>query len=230
MFLAMGDNSQLKQVTGQELSQYLSDPQQLNSYSYASNNPIIKSDPSGNCPFCIVGVGLLAMYAPQMMNYAQSLATPIGQFGINQATQDFKQGNYGWAVFGFATAGEVPIRNINNLSKLEELPRAIVTLPAKFEKLNELTGKNSNQILIEASKIGEAFIDNANNGNVNIFLQRTESSITRVTTNPEITKIISVGTNNVKDLVKWTQNGRLESIKQSAGKISELVKDVINSK
>jgi RHS repeat-associated protein len=30
------------------------DPQSLNTYSYATNNPIIKKDPSGKCPWCLV--------------------------------------------------------------------------------------------------------------------------------------------------------------------------------
>jgi RHS repeat-associated protein len=34
--------------------QDLSDPQALNTYSYANDNPILKEDPSGKCPWCIV--------------------------------------------------------------------------------------------------------------------------------------------------------------------------------
>lgn len=45
--LAIGNTNQLKQVTGQDQQMYLSDPQQLNSYSYARDNPIVKSDPTG---------------------------------------------------------------------------------------------------------------------------------------------------------------------------------------
>ena len=227
MFLAMGDNSQLKQVTGQELSQYLSDPQQLNSYSYASNNPIIKSDPSGNCPFCIVGVGMLAMYAPQIINYAQSLATPIGQFGINQATQDFKQGNYGWAVFGFATAGEIPVRNASNLSKIENLSLSQHAIE-KSSELKQVFGKSLNQVLTESSKLGEAFVDYGKNnvGNINIYVQSTEKLVTRVTTNPEVTKVISVGINKIKDLAKWTDSGRIVPLQQS-GSVLDTIKSII---
>ncbi len=107
VFLAIGDNNQIKQITGKDQQTILADPQSLNSYTYAENNPIVKSDPSGKCPICIVGIGALAMYAPQITSFAQSLLTPMGQYGLSQAVQEAKQGNYGWAAFGFATAGDV---------------------------------------------------------------------------------------------------------------------------
>jgi hypothetical protein len=40
------------QVTGRSQEYFLSDPQLLNSYSYARNNPITLSDPQGTCPIC----------------------------------------------------------------------------------------------------------------------------------------------------------------------------------
>jgi RHS repeat-associated protein len=41
---------------GSPAQQNLTDPQSLNSYSYAEDNPIVKSDPTGNCPLCILGL------------------------------------------------------------------------------------------------------------------------------------------------------------------------------
>jgi RHS repeat-associated protein len=46
-FLAVGSPGQLQQLSNQEQTQFLMDPQQLNSYSYANDNPITKSDPRG---------------------------------------------------------------------------------------------------------------------------------------------------------------------------------------
>jgi len=81
-FLAMGDNRHLQEMTDQELKEYLSNPQNLNSYSYALNNPIVNTDPTGqaavgeatralptiNIPslapiFSYIG-GLIGVYAP----------------------------------------------------------------------------------------------------------------------------------------------------------------------
>ncbi len=47
-FLAIGDPVKFKALTGQDMIDQLSDPQQLNSYSYARNNPLRYNDPTGN--------------------------------------------------------------------------------------------------------------------------------------------------------------------------------------
>ncbi len=49
--LAIGNAGQVKQLSGQDMLRYLSDPQQLNSYSYARNNPIVNKDPTGNATY-----------------------------------------------------------------------------------------------------------------------------------------------------------------------------------
>jgi hypothetical protein len=47
VFLSLGDSAKVKQLLDKDQRDLLADPQQLNSYSYASGNPISKSDPSG---------------------------------------------------------------------------------------------------------------------------------------------------------------------------------------
>lgn len=46
-FLTIGDPNQVKQNTNQDQQAYLSDPQQLNAYSYGRDNPITQKDPNG---------------------------------------------------------------------------------------------------------------------------------------------------------------------------------------
>lgn len=52
-FLALGDAKKIKEITKQEQSTVLADPQLFNSYSYARNNPIINRDADGNFAFLI---------------------------------------------------------------------------------------------------------------------------------------------------------------------------------
>ena len=47
VFLALGSSGQVQQLTQKSQSQFLSNPQSLNSYSYAQDNPITSTDPSG---------------------------------------------------------------------------------------------------------------------------------------------------------------------------------------
>jgi RHS repeat-associated protein len=47
-FLSVGNQAQVQNLTGEDSKTYLADPQQLNSYSYSRDNPIINKDPSGN--------------------------------------------------------------------------------------------------------------------------------------------------------------------------------------
>jgi RHS repeat-associated protein len=47
-FLAIGNPNKLKELSKQDQQKFLSDPQQMNSYNYARNNPISNKDPDGN--------------------------------------------------------------------------------------------------------------------------------------------------------------------------------------
>ena len=54
-FLVVGDPNKLKQITGQDQRTFLSDPQQMATYSYGRDNPITNKDPNGNSPFILGG-------------------------------------------------------------------------------------------------------------------------------------------------------------------------------
>jgi RHS repeat-associated protein len=48
VFLLIGDPNGMKRLTQREMIEILADPQMINSYSYANNNPLILKDPTGN--------------------------------------------------------------------------------------------------------------------------------------------------------------------------------------
>jgi RHS repeat-associated protein len=61
VFLSVG-SPELKQKTGLELAQYLSNPQQINSYSYANNNPLKYVDQQGE--FAQIVSALFGLFTP----------------------------------------------------------------------------------------------------------------------------------------------------------------------
>jgi RHS repeat-associated protein len=51
VFLLVGDPNGIKQMTQNEMTAIIADPQALNSYSYARNNPLVLKDPNGETFF-----------------------------------------------------------------------------------------------------------------------------------------------------------------------------------
>jgi len=70
-FLAVGNSGLLRQTTGQDQLRFLSDPQQINSYSYARDNPITNKDPKEN-----TAALALAPFIP-IMDF-EAISGPIG--------------------------------------------------------------------------------------------------------------------------------------------------------
>jgi RHS repeat-associated protein len=69
--------------------QNIADPQSFNAYAYAGGNPIIKEDPTGQCPWCLIAIGL-------------GTVGGLGQQGLtdvvtNYTTNGFDVKNYQWS-------------------------------------------------------------------------------------------------------------------------------------
>lgn len=81
----------------------LSNPQAMNSYSYANDNPIVKSDPNGRNPYIIAGSAA----------FVTSLAWSAGS-DIYQNIQDYRAGNIPWYQLGQARGPDPANRYIKN--------------------------------------------------------------------------------------------------------------------
>mgnify|MGYP000050061616 CR=1 FL=1 len=53
----------------------------LNPYSYVANNPLVRSDPNGLCPWCVVGAGVGAGYEGLRQFHAGTLAVNGSSLG-----------------------------------------------------------------------------------------------------------------------------------------------------
>ena len=82
---------------GEPKQQVLTDPQSLNSYSYANDNPITKSDPTGRCIYDGCAVEAVAA-----LGFAGGIAT---QAFHDYSTGDFSRRSAGKNVATYLTAG-----------------------------------------------------------------------------------------------------------------------------
>ena len=144
VFLAIGDNNQIKQITGRSQQEILADPQALNSYSYANNNPIVKSDPSGKCPWCVPpiiagGVGAIGGIASQA--YSDSLN---GGFSNRSIIQNIA--TYGVAAVngGIVSAGTTGTAMLAGTASIAVIPAALIVAGTAgvLKTGTELTGNS----------------------------------------------------------------------------------------
>ena len=83
--LVLHDGNKLKEITKGGLQQLLSNPQNLNGYSYAVNNPVIMKDDDGNFAFLIPLAYYAAVYGTPM------LITAIASAGAYISAKEFGQ-------------------------------------------------------------------------------------------------------------------------------------------
>src|SRR5262249_41439352 len=89
----------------------LINPQALTSYAYANANPITNKDPNGRGPELLLLP--LVIYAPQIMSFLQSAATPIGQVAITDSIDNFDDGHYAWGALALIGAGNPETKGIS---------------------------------------------------------------------------------------------------------------------
>jgi RHS repeat-associated protein len=120
-FLAVGNPKALKSITGGKQRTYLADPQNMSSYGYARNNPLVNKDPDGNFSigFSLNGTveggfdAYAARYASKNYNLVVDPATwqahfvestsgaiASGRMLDNQSESDSGGGSFVYGVYG----------------------------------------------------------------------------------------------------------------------------------
>jgi RHS repeat-associated protein len=221
----------------------MSDPQALNSYGYASDNPITNKDPNGRWyKEFITGQQSWPSFQLELGDAANQLAQNSSAWGF-AFDHPYMTGagvgvGSGLAAYG-ASAGLTAVsvdslagigtRNMGNLTRLDTLPQT-TKVPGKLEILSKQTGKSIEQILKEASQNGKPYIDFRNGGNINILNPgATQNTLTRITTNPQITKIISAGTMQLRSLSSNLSSGGMQSLQSTLSGLTTVLTGILNT-
>ncbi|UVT16491.1 MAG: RHS repeat-associated core domain-containing protein [Nitrospira sp.] len=86
----------------------LHDPQSLNRYTYASNNPFRYTDPTGHCPWCIViAIGVIAGAVSSGIQSDWDLEATLVGGVIGGASAAAGYGTFGPASAAFASLGDI---------------------------------------------------------------------------------------------------------------------------
>src|SRR3989344_4263300 len=107
VFWAIGDEKEVRRLTGKSQQEILMNPQNLNSYSYANNNPVTNSDPSGNYVsetqlYSLIGGkfdsgGIIASYRGiNILSGGASTGTPKSAYQCAPLVSQFINAQYGF--------------------------------------------------------------------------------------------------------------------------------------
>jgi hypothetical protein len=106
---------------------------------------------------------------------------------------------------------------------LESLPQT-TQVPGKLDLLSQQTGKSVGQLLQEASQSGKPYIDFRNGGNINILNQSgLPNTLSRITTNPQITKIISAGRMETSQVSNLVRSGNMQGLQSTLSGLSKVL-------
>ena len=207
------------------------DPQSLNSYSYAENNPITKMDPNGD-------------WWKELLTGKESFSSFEGEVG--EATQYMGSGwqnamnhpvGVGMAVGGLSAAAAVggaaaltglsveylggagtacmALCNENGqklvdqgVPNLQQLDNVSTSVGKIVSRGDDVGIKGINNFITQVQNTGPAYFDNKT-GNINIFAQRADDSgFLRVTLDPDMNRVISAGLNQARNVINGIAGGR----------------------
>ena len=135
---------------------------------------------------------------------------------------------YGLGAAGISTLGGTCVAFCNQATQVtnevsQVAPRltnfgdlqVVSSAQQKLDSLSQKFGLSTNDILNQASNSTQKFVDNGNSGNINTWIARPDGGegFIRITTNPEMTRVISAGLNTVENVKNGIANGRFTPLK-----------------
>ena len=154
VYLSIGNNGLLKQKTGLKLEQYLANPQQMNSYVYANNNPIRIVDRNGEFAFLIPAIVTV------LSNPAFVAGLAITAYSTLQATNHWGQG------VGYMMEGDHQSANYHFDTSMGYQFKGLVGGTAMLMSgpgiMNEKSGSVKSNYKIELSKQNKHVVGSSN--------------------------------------------------------------------
>ncbi len=171
VFKAVG-SPDAEKIANKKLQEILSDPQLLNSYNYARNNPIIYSDPAGEIAFVPLLLIIYGVYsAANTTVNVLDLATVYGypeQFTQQEKTNAIGQVILGVAFGGVARAIPNPVKRVGFESLTAYMDATDQFWPEQAYKNVAKSARNVQPILgsRSAQAVTQSSSGSANSGNV----------------------------------------------------------------
>jgi RHS repeat-associated protein len=205
------------------MKQTLSNPQSLNAYSYALDNPIVQKDPSGldntSAIIALIQQAIAAIQAEINIisgGGGSSQSTSVAGGSGSASAQPSKASNSAGSqsnVFFTSWYSTTPAVSAGWTDtpvnpNLKSLPIRSSAVP-KLQKLSSETGMTTDEILTQSSQSPNGEIDLHNDANINIYSPKSANGeLIRITTNPEGDAIISAGTAQMSGVKNGIVNGR----------------------
>ncbi len=199
VFLAIRDQNSVKEKTQQELQEILSDPQLLNSYSYARNNPLAYVDENGEWPsWSQIKTGVQAgwnLVKPFVQNKVNQVQNSWNSYNAYMKTPEAKQKSKASSLQGTVYVG--PIAGIDRyvgfgVGSINSAGPQSGRLLSNGLKVGQNFGGNYGQVIENNSGRIQGLTDHA----VEQFFARPDmslNSITKTVMNPLVT--LKNGTN-----------------------------------
>jgi RHS repeat-associated protein len=213
-------------LTRDTLGGHGSAPTSLNRYAYALANPVTLTDPSGRSASSKANGGGVDQYGCSTADpcfpalqcfygvcWLTPFVAPVSSYHCDAECQLASLKATGLLVLvvlvSYAPELVPPIVRAILESPFTKLIPVVLGAQPKITELALKFKMTVDELISTVMTNGARYLDTANSGNINIFLQRPDGpGFIRLTLDPTGQRIISAGLNQAKDVINGIENGR----------------------